>query len=335
MPLRIETVASGLEVIWSLAFAPDGRLFFTERPGRIRVIVDGQLREEPVATIDVAESTSEGGLMGLALDPIFERNGHVYVMYTYDGESGVMNRVSRFTVEGNRTSGEKVLLDRIPGAVNHDGGRVAFGPDRKLYVTTGDALMEDAPQDRQSLAGKILRINPDGSIPEDNPFPGSPVYSYGHRNPEGLAWQPGTDLLYSTEHGPVGNDEVNRIERGKNYGWPVVQGQANEREFVDPLAVYSPSVAPAGATFYASESIPQWTGSFFFGTLRGEHLHRIVFDRAGEVAEQERLYQGEYGRIRSVAQGPDGALYFGTSNQDGRGTPAEADDRILRIVPEG
>lgn len=331
--LRVETVASNLEVVWSIAFAPDGRLFFTERPGRIRVIENGRLQQQPVATIGVATQTAEGGLMGLALDPKFQENGYIYIMYTYSGNDGFFNRISRLTVKGSTAGDEKVLLDSIPGAVIHDGGRLSFGPDGKLYATTGDAGNQDSAQNMNSLNGKILRINPDGSIPGDNPFGNSPIYSYGHRNPEGLAWQPGTDRLYETEHGPVGFDEVNRIQAGKNYGWPIIIGRGRSEKYVDPLLVFDPAVAPAGAAFYSSDRIPQWQGNLFFGTLRGRHLHRVIFDEQGNIKQDARLYDGEYGRIRAVAQGPDGALYFGTSNRDGRGDPAGSDDRILRVVP--
>ncbi len=222
---QVETVAEGLDTPWDLAFAPDGRIFFTERPGRLRVIEGGRLRPEPVATIPEVVERGEGGLLGLALDPDFAGNGHLYLYHTYSGsDGGLRNRVVRYTLAdraGARGLTEpRVILDDIPAAAIHNGGRIAFGPDGKLYVTTGDAAAPALAQDRDSLAGKILRLNPDGSVPDDNPFPGSPVYSYGHRNPQGLAWQPGTGQLYATEHGPSAHDEVNLIAPGDNYGWP-------------------------------------------------------------------------------------------------------------------
>ncbi len=273
--------------------------------------------------------------MGLALDPSFQQNGHIYVMYTFRGPQGqLLNRVSRLTVEGNQAGGEVALLDGIPGATVHDGGRLQFGPDGKLYITTGDAATPNLAQNPSSVAGKILRLNPDGTIPEDNPFPGSPVFSLGHRNPQGLAFQPGTGLLFSTEHGQVGNDEVNVIEAGNNYGWPIVQGVAGDPRFADPIAQFTPAVAPAGATFYSADLLFQWTGNLFFATLTGRHLHRMVLGGpdARQVVEQERLFEGEFGRLREVVQGPDGFLYFATSNRDGRGNPVAEDDRILRIT---
>ncbi len=338
---RVEVVAAGLEVPWGLAFAPDGRLFVTERSGRIRVIADGVLQPEPVARIAVA-SVGEGGLMGLALDPDFEATGYLYIMYTYEERGALWNRISRLTLEGSTAGDEVVLLERIPGARYHDGGQLRFGPDGKLYATTGDASQMDLAQDRNSLAGKILRLNRDGSIPNDNPYEGSPVYSYGHRNPQGLAWQPGTQQLWSVEHGPTGEmglccrDEVNRIVPGGNYGWPVVTLPAGDERFVDPaLNSGNDTWAPSGAAFYDAEPLAPWRGNLFFGTLRGQHLQRLELGGpdGALVLASERLFQGEYGRIRAVALGPDGYLYFSTSNRDGRGQPATEDDRVLRIVP--
>ena len=325
-----------------MAFAQDGRLFFTERPGRIRVIMDGALRPEPVADLTVA-SVGEGGLLGLALDPDFAKNGHLFVMYTYASAGGARNRISRLTFRDGLAGDEQILVSDIPGALNHDGGRMLFGPDGKLYVPTGDARDVALPQRLDSLAGKILRMNVDGSVPGDNPFPGSLVYSYGHRNPQGLAWQPDTGTLWSTEHGPSGEfglccrDELNRIRAGANYGWPNVTGKASDSRYVDPV-VHSgnrDTWAPASAAFYEGVPLAPWNGSLFYGALRGQHLGRVSLggQSLDEVIELERLYEGVYGRIRDVLAGPDGYLYFTTSNRDGRARPGPDDDRILRIVP--
>ena len=331
---QVTVVATGLDTPWALAFAPDSRLFFTERPGLVRLIENGRLRDQPVATLPVRE-TSEGGLMGLALDPSFPADPYLYAMYTYAGAQGIRNRVVRLRLEGGTAREDKTLLDNLPAGTIHDGGRVKFGPDRLLYVTIGETGNAGLAQDSSSLAGKILRLNRDGTVPTGNPFPGSYVYTLGHRNPQGIAWQPDTGRFYETEHGSVGNDEVNLIEAGQNYGWPVAQGAGHPAPYRAPIVTYSPSIAPSGATFYDGAAIPQWRGSLFFTTLAGTHLHRLVFDQAdpGRVLADERLYQNEYGRLRDVVEGPDGALYVATSNRDGRGRPAADDDRILRLAP--
>src|SRR6185369_15764593 len=335
---RIETLARGVDTPWAIAFAPDGRIFFTERPGRIRVIKDGALQSAPWAAIDVYES-GESGLMGLALDPSFAQNRFVYAAYTYrDGEGKAKNRLVRLRDENGRGALDKILLDNVAAANNHDGGRVKFGPDGKLYFTTGDAQQDKLAQDLKSLNGKILRMNSDGSVPADNPFSNSPVYSYGHRNAQGLAWEPQSGRLYATEHGPSGlpccHDEVNLIEAGKNYGWPAIYGDQTKNAMVAPvLQSGNDTWAPAGATFFTRKNHP-WAGSFLFTGLRGQALYRAIFDakEPRKVALFERIYERRFGRLRDVAEGPDGALYLLTSNRDGRGRPGPEDDRILRLV---
>jgi glucose/arabinose dehydrogenase len=281
--------------------------------------------------------------MGLVLHPDFAANGYAYVMYTYRAGGRIVNRISRLTIQGGSAGDETVLVEGIPGASYHDGGRLSIGPDGKLYATTGDAGQRSLAQEPDSMAGKILRLNLDGTVPDDNPFEGSPVYSLGHRNPQGLAWQPGADALYSTEHGPSGEmglccrDEVNRIVAGENYGWPQETIEMADNQYVDPIlhSGANRTWAPASAAFYDGDLLAPWQGHLFFGALRGQHLHRVVLSGPGsdEVVEHEQLFEGEYGRIRDVAVGPDGALYFTTSNRDGRGVPDPDDDRILRIVP--
>ncbi len=336
---RVEDLATGLEVPWSMAFAPDGRLFVSERPGRIRVITGGHLVPDPWATIAV-QAVGEGGLMGLALDPDFASSPFVYVCYTFDDNGSTENRISRFPEVDGHAGAEEILLDRFPGARIHNGCRLKFGPDGKLYATSGDSFERSLAQDLGSLAGKILRLNADGSIPADNPFgPESRIYSYGHRNPQGLAFDPRTGKLFETEHGPSGEvdlgayDEVNIIVPGENYGWPVVVGAPQLPQFVDPLLCYpDTAVPPAGATFYSGALIPEWAGDLFFTSLGAHHLQRLVLDaQRTHVLAIERLYDGAYGRLRDIIEGPDGALYMSTSNRDGRGFPAADDDRILRI----
>jgi glucose/arabinose dehydrogenase len=339
--LRVETLLTGLEAPWEVTFAPDGRLLLTERPGRVRLVVNGQLRTRPALTLPVA-AVGEGGLLGLALHPDFSRTGWVYLYYTYQTDQ-LWNRVVRYRLADDQLVEPQVILDRIPGASIHDGGRIAFGPDGKLYVTTGDARDPEAAQDLASLAGKILRLEPDGSLPPDNPFPGSPVWTYGHRNPQGLAWT-NDGRLYATEHGPTGDlglaahDEVNLIEPGKNYGWPLVVADLVRRPLPDavpPVAQSGQTTwAPSGATFVRAGSIPQWQGNLLFAGLRSQALWRLVLTPDGRSAVQlEALYKGEFGRLRTVVEGPDGAIYLLTSNRDGRGNPRAGDDRLVRIAP--
>ena len=214
-------------------------------------------------------------------------------MYTYSDFTGLLrNRVSRLTERDGRAEGEVVLLDNLPGGFIHDGGRIKFGPDGKLYITLGDTSDSALAQQVDSLAGKILRINPDGSIPTDNPFPGSPVYSLGHRNPQGLAWDAITQQLFSSDHGPAGDDEVNIIRAGANYGWPLVSGVSGSPEFVDPILVFNPAIAPSGITFYSGEKLVAWQDNLFIATLRGESLLRVVLQDPGleSVKTQERLF---------------------------------------------
>jgi glucose/arabinose dehydrogenase len=341
----VEVVATGLSVPWALAFASDGRIFFTERPGRIRVIEGGVLQPDPVAEPPV-QPIGEGGLMGLALAPDFASSDHIFLMYTYSADSELFNKIARYTLTDAGLTDEFVLLDDIPGASTHDGGRIAFGPDGKLYATTGDAQQPNLAQDPDSLAGKILRLNPDGSVPADNPTPGSYVYSLGHRNPQGLAWHPETGLFYSTEHGPSGEfglccrDEANQIVPGGNYGWPLMAGTTvitpSSEDLIEPFHSSGLDTwAPASAAFYDGDELRAWQGNFFFGGLRGRHIQRVVLGGPDHTQVQavERLFEDEYGRIRDVVVGPDGYIYFTTSNTDGRGTPVATDDRILRIMP--
>jgi glucose/arabinose dehydrogenase len=339
----VETLVSGLNTPWAVDFAPDGRIFVTERPGRIRVIDDrGKLRDEPWMTVETA-SVGEAGLMGLAIDPKFSQNRFVYVAYSYRtgvlGLRNLRNRLVRLREDDKSGKGvlDKILIDDVAGANNHDGGRVKFGPDGKLYWTIGDAQTTKYAQDVKSLNGKILRLNSDGSVPPDNPFANSYVYSYGHRNPQGLAWQSGTGRLYATEHGPSGfqgccRDEINYIEPGKNYGWPEIRGDETRPGMVAPViqAGSSETWAPTGATFVTRGP---WAGSLLFTGLRGQTLYRLVIDPNDprKVTIFERHFYRQFGRLRDVAEGPDKSLYVLTSNHDGRGSPAPDDDRVLRL----
>lgn len=320
---RLSIVAKNLEVPWALAFLPNGRLLATERKGTLRIIdKDGDLIQEPVATISVKQ-IAESGLHGIVLHPDFENNSFIYLYYTYSGSGeNTLNRVSRFVFQNDSLSNETVIVDAIPGAQFHDGGRIKFGPDRKLYITTGDALEPSLAQDTNSLAGKILRVNDDGSPAFGNPF-GNRVYSYGHRNPQGITWDD-KGRPWETEHGQAATDELNRIELGKNYGWPTIRGDQKQQGLESPV-IHSGNItwAPAGAAYL--------DGSIFFGGLRGQALFEAKIED-GKVTLKEHL-KGELGRIREVIAGPDNMLYISTSNRDGRGIPADNDDKILRINP--
>lgn len=339
---QVETVVTGLQVPWSIAWAADGRMFFTERPGRVRMVLNGQLRPQPLIGLPDVEPSGESGLMSLALHPQFANNHFLYLSYAYKGE-GQLVRVVRYRETESGLTDRKVIIENIPAAQFHAGCKLGFGHDAKLYITTGDATERGLAQRLDSLAGKTLRLNDDGTIPTDNPFVGQQnarpeIWSYGHRNAQGMDWQPGTNLMFQTEHGPSGfdgpggGDEVNIVERGKNYGWPLIHHKETRAGLESPLLEYSPAVAPASGMFYRGSAFPQFRGNFFFGCLKGERIIRVILE-GRRVVSQEALLQEKYGRIREVAEGPDGAIYFSTSNKDGRGTPASDDDRIIRLVP--
>ncbi|MEK7545547.1 MAG: PQQ-dependent sugar dehydrogenase [Patescibacteria group bacterium] len=321
-----KVVASGLEIPWEIAFLPDGGMLVTERPGRLkRVAPDGRAAE--IYGIDDVRDGGEGGLLGVAVHPKFEENGFVYLYRTVTASGAARNRVDRYRLEAASLVERTTILQNIPGAIYHDGGELAFGRDGKLYVTTGDATQGALAQDLNSLAGKILRLNDDGTIPSDNPF-GTAVWSYGHRNPQGLAWD-GQGRLWAVEHGrsgvKSGLDELNVIEPGQNYGWPSIEGDREADGMRKPV-VHSGATdtwAPGGMAFHAD--------SLFFGGLRGEALYQAKIDESPVTVISH--FEKEFGRIRAVAIGPDKLLYFTTSNMDGRGAPRDGDDKIVRVNP--
>lgn len=341
VPLQLTEVARDLYVPWSIAFTSPDRMLVTERKGTVRVIENGQLQAEPLHSFEDVSETGEEGLMGMTLDPDYSQNKYIYFSYALGQSGNLTDKVVRLTDEGDRLTNPVTLIDQIPAAQNHAGSRIKFGPDKKLYITTGDATEKKLAQDMNSLAGKILRLNPDGSIPADNPFPGSPIYSLGHRNPQGIDWHPSSGTLYETEHGPSGNDgpgggdEVNVITPGGNYGWPTASHTANKPGLIGGVVVYTPAVAPASGTFYRSKLMPQFTNHFLFGGLRGEgiYLVKVSQEDPTKVESHEKLKEVNVGRIREIVEGPDGALYFSTSNADGRGKARAGDDKIYRLAP--
>jgi len=324
--LDVEVVAQDLDIPWEIVFLPSGEMLVTERPGTLLKIGNNR---EVVQKIEGVVHIGEGGLLGMALDPDFEKNNFIYLYSTSKDNSGYINRVEKYQFDGNKLTERKVILEGITGSANHDGGRIRFGPDGKLYVTTGDAETPALAQDTNSLNGKILRINSDGSIPADNPF-GNAVYSYGHRNPQGLAWD-NEGRLWETEHGPsglqTGDDEVNLIERGNNYGWPDIRGDETKAGMQTPIinSGRTDTWAPSGLEYY--------NGALFFAGLRGSALYEAKLTR-DKITGLTAHFKNEYGRLRTVKLGPDGYFYILTNNTDGRGTPKAGDDKIIKINPE-
>jgi aldose sugar dehydrogenase len=330
----VQVVATGLEIPWALAFAPDGRLFVSERPGRVRILQNGTLLPDPALTLTDVFTRDESGILGLALHPSFAANRLVYLVYTASGAAGPIARLVRYREVGSVLGEPAVLLDDVRAANIHNGSRLRFGPDGLLYVTFGDVAAPSVAQDLSSLNGKILRLAVDGTTPAGNPY-ASPVWSWGHRNPQGIDWHPGSGDLFETEHGATGNDEINVIDRGRNYGWPTIQGDQSRPDMEAPIAFFAPAVAPSGASFYRGNAFPAFRNDLFVATLRGQALLRVRLDPANprRVQSIERLLENRFGRLRDVVSGPDGYLYIVTNNRDGRGAPAADDDRILRLVP--
>ncbi|MGP4093363.1 PQQ-dependent sugar dehydrogenase [Nonomuraea sp. KM90] len=305
-------VATGLSVPWAIAFLPGGDALVTERDSArlLRVSPAGKVTE--LATIEGARPDGEGGLMGVAA-----KDGQIFLYYTAEQD----NRIVRYRLSGDSLSDERLLVRGIPKGGIHNGGRLEFGPDGYLYATTGD---RDLAQQRDSLGGKILRMTVDGAPAPGNPF-GTLVYSYGHRNVQGLAWD-GSGRLYASEFGANAYDEVNLIRPGANYGWPEVEGRGDDRRFVNPILTWPTGEASPSGMAYAS-------GSLWVGALRGARLWQIPLGEDGSAGTPAAHFTDRYGRLRAVTASPDGTLWVGTSNKDGRGSPRPGDDRILSVPP--
>lgn len=315
--LDFEIIVENLDTPWAIDFLPDGNMIFTERPGNVNIVDFEEKERKIIAKISVAE-ISESGLAGIAVDPDFEENNFIYLYYTYEGNNNIWNRVSRFTLDNEELTDEKILLDNIPAARFHDGGRIRFGPDKRLYITTGDATLPSSAQDLNSVSGKILRMNKDTTIPADNPF-GNYIYSYGHRNPQGLVWN--ENIMYAAEHGPTRRDEVNVIEIGKNYGWPTTCDEPSN--FENPIRCYTEfTLAPGGIAYHNND--------LYVAGLRGTQLRKITLAEDGKTVVKEEELFSDLGRIREVVVHND-FLYIATSNRDGRGFPREGDDKIIRV----
>jgi glucose/arabinose dehydrogenase len=309
-------IATNLDVPWGIAFLVDGTALIAERnSGAIKhMSAPGVVNQ--VGSVAGVAARGEGGLLGLATA------GQTVFAYLTTGQD---NRVVQMGFDGDALTGQSPILTGIPAGSIHDGGRIALGPDGKLYVATGEAGNRELAQDRSSLGGKILRINLDGSVPSDNPDPASPVWSFGHRNIQGLAWD-SAGRLWATEYGANRLDELNLIRPGANYGWPMAEGRADTPGLIDPVIQWSTDEAsPSGLAYFG--------GSLWVAALRGERLFQIPVGADGAVGDPVSLFVGQYGRLRTVVAAPDGTLWFTTSNRDGRGDPQDGDDRILQFRP--
>ncbi len=320
----VTILSENLDKPRAIAISND-RVFVTEKDGAIRVIQNNTLLESPLATLRGAD-VFDGGLLGITLHPNFSSNHYMYVFLTYD-DGDLWNKILRITESENKLVNAEIILDKIPGSSFTNGGFIKFGPDEKLYVGTG--TVSDAshlPQDLGSLSGKILRLNDDGSIPDDNPFPNSPIYSLGHRNPQGMTWDDDGNMFVA-EFGPEKNDEINLILSGKNYGWPEVQCSGSE-DFEDAVLCFDPSIEPGGILFYSGDLI-DFESPFIMASMRAANLYQLDFEEG--LSSQKSILSG-IGRVRDVVQGPDGSLYLITSNTDGKGFPDSMDDKLLRIL---
>lgn len=332
-PYKVEVIAENLNIPWAIDISDEGKLYFTERIGSIRVIENGNLNFNPVITLkEPFISRGEGGLMGVVLDPSYLQNHYIYVMYSYLEDNKVYNKVVRLIENNNKAFIDKVILDKIPGGRIHNGGRLKIGPDKKLYITTGDAGIPNLAQDLTSLAGKILRVELDGSIPKDNPIINSSIYSLGHRNPQGLAWN-SNSILYEAEHGQAAHDEINIIKAGINYGWPIVQGNEVSNNILSqkPLIQSGEETwAPSGITFISQGP---WKSRLLVANLRGSQLLSISLNEEGTmVTNVESIMKNEFGRLREVVEAKDGSIYITTNNRDGRGNPNVNDDKIIKLT---
>ena len=334
----IDTLVTGLTVPWSMVFIDKETLLFTERNGKVRLLRKDQLIPKPVLIVSQTDTTKKMGLLGLCLHPDFEKNKYVYISYNYRIDQKAFLRVVRYRFHQDTLIGPAVIIDGINASPNHTGCRLKFGPDAKLYITTGDADRPILAQDLKSLNGKILRVNDDGSIPGDNPFikndtARKEIWTYGHRNTQGMDFETSTGDLYNSEHGPSGGDEINLVKKGMNYGWPVIHHQEIKENMIAPLVEFTPSIGPSEAVFYNGDAFPDLKGRLLVACLRGESIMSFKIDEQKIIA-QEKLLQHQYGRIRAITISKEGYIYFSTSQNDPpEGKPKDGYDMILRMRP--
>ena len=329
--VRLESVLVGLQYPWAMAVDDDGLIYFTERSGKLTRFDPARNKVMAIFSVPPPRAQAEAGMMGLALDPDFDDNGLLYICYsTRNAENGGINRLSRFRLDSQRLTEETILFDNMPGSGYHNGCRVIVAPDGEyLFFSMGDAGRAGMAQAPDYAGGKIFRLALDGSTPRDNPFPGLATWSFGHRNPQGLRFRPGTDELWSTEHGPDTQDELNLIEKGANYGWPICRGtdQCTALTGYHPAVAefdHGDTVAASNLIFYSGKAYPQWTGNILFVTLKTGRLYRLVL-KGDKVVRTDILLDGTYGRLRDIVEAPDGTIYVSTDN---------GEDSILRLVPQ-
>lgn len=325
-------LTQGLSYPWEILWGPSNKLWITERGGKISAVDPTTGAVTLIHTITEVASQGEGGLLGMVLHPDFGITPEVFVAYNYLKSGTYTEKIVKFTYNGTTLSNPVTLLDNIPAANIHNGCRLAISSDKKLYISTGDASVTSRAQDRNSLAGKILRINLDGTIPSDNPTTGSPMWSLGHRNPQGLIFVGNT--LYSSEHGNSTDDEINIIQKNRNFGWPSAEGLCgtNESAFcntnnvAEPIYSWTPTIAPSGIDYYNNDAIPQWKNSLLLAVLKDSELIQLKLNTAGDKIDAMNVfYKSTYGRMRDVCVAPDGKVYIITSNG--------SNDKIIKVTP--
>ena len=339
---KVTTLVEGLEHPWAMTFLPDNRILITERPGRLRLIEKGRLHPQAISGLPEIKADGQGGLLDVVLHPDYQNNGWIYFSFSAEGEDGIGTEVARARLKGMKLTNVETLfrVEKKSEGGRHFGSRLVFDRENYLYISAGERGDRPRAQDINDHAGSIIRLHDDGRIPKDNPFVGlrdakPEIYSYGHRNPQGMTLHPETGEVWTHEHGPQGGDEINIIQSGKNYGWPVITygvnygwgtkiGEGHQKQGMEqPLYYWDPSIAPSGMAFYDGDKFPQWRDNLFVGSLKFRLLVRLEL-KNNKVIKEERLLDDKYGRIRDVRNGPDGYLYLLTDESDGR---------LLRLEP--